>query len=134
MPSESETACQDVFSCKQCGDCCKGYGGTYVSDADIEAISAYIGVTPEHFKVKYCCLSGERLLLVQQENGFCVFWRGKMCGIHPVKPKMCRDWPFISNLLVDPSNWEKMASMCPGIRKDAPTEDVQDCVRAFHRK
>ena len=35
-----------LFECTQCGDCCKGFGGTYVSQADLETIAAFLGVSP----------------------------------------------------------------------------------------
>jgi len=121
----------EIFSCQQCGDCCKGYGGTYVSRADVEAIAAYIETDPGVFEETYCTKSGDRLVLAQQESGFCIFWKNRMCGIHPVKPKMCKAWPFIESLLAYPENWEKMASMCPGMRKGVPAEAVQKCVAAM---
>ncbi|MBW2612323.1 MAG: YkgJ family cysteine cluster protein [Deltaproteobacteria bacterium] len=135
MPCDSAAVCvyrgENIFSCKQCGDCCKGYGGTYVSRAEIESIATYIGMDPERFEKKYCTMSGGRMVLSQQESGFCVFWCDRMCDIHPVKPRMCREWPFIRSLLVDPDNWQKMASMCPGIRKEVPAEVVQECVKSM---
>ena len=134
MPSETNEVCmyqgEEIFSCQQCGDCCKGYGGTYISSADMRAIADHIGMAPEQFEKKFCDQSGGRLLLAQQENGFCVFWRDKMCGIHPVKPKMCREWPFIRSVFKEPSNWKKMASMCPGIREEVPPEVVKACVQS----
>ena len=135
MPSETNGPCmyrgEEIFSCRQCGDCCNGYGGTYVSRGDVEAIAAYIGIDPEQFAERFCSKSGDRLVLAQQENSFCIFWKERICSIHPVKPKMCRAWPFIESLLVDPENWEKMASMCPGIRQGVPAEVVQKCVKAM---
>jgi len=135
MPSDVGDACmyrgEKIFTCQQCGECCKGYGGTYVSPADVEAIAAYINVDPAHVEERYCTRSGDRLVLVQQESGFCIFWKDRICSIHPVKPKMCRAWPYIHNLLVDPTNWEKMASMCPGIRKGVPAEVVRKCVESI---
>ena len=135
MPSETCEACmyrgEAIFSCKQCGDCCKGYGGTYVSRTDVEAIAAYIGMDPARFEEKYCTTSGDRLVLVQQESGFCSFWKDRICTIHPVKPSMCREWPFIRSVLVDAGNWEKMASMCPGIRRGVPAEVVRKCVETM---
>jgi Fe-S-cluster containining protein len=132
MTSETPEAClyrgEEIFSCQRCGDCCQGYGGTYVSRTDVKAIAAYIGTNPEQFEKRYCTKSGDRLLLVQQESGFCVFWQDRMCGIHPVKPRMCKAWPYIGGLLADPENWEKMATMCPGIRKGVPAEVIQKCV------
>ncbi len=118
-----------IFDCQQCGDCCKGYGGTFVTDSDIEAISAYIGESPARFVEKYCRLSGGHPLLAQGDDGFCVFTRDKICSIHPVKPRMCKAWPFIESVLTDVSNWRIMANSCPGIKTDVPDETVIACVR-----
>lgn len=40
----------DIFECKTCGECCKGYGGTYVSEEDISNIAEYIHVTIDVLK------------------------------------------------------------------------------------
>lgn len=117
-----------VFTCRQCGDCCKGFGGTYLNEEDIRAIAAYIGTDTSVFRSAYCALSGHRYLLTQREDGYCVFW-DKICTIHPVKPRMCRRWPFIASVLKDVGNWRVMASMCPGIRADAPEDLIKDCVK-----
>jgi Fe-S-cluster containining protein len=106
-----------------CGDCCRGYGGTYVTDRDIQAIAAYIGEDPERFKTRYCQLSGSRYVLAQSENGYCVFW-DRLCQIHPVKPRMCRHWPYIAAILEDVANWRIMARDCPGIRTDFPDDVI----------
>lgn len=131
MPSDEDVEKDpDVpaFSCRQCGECCIGYGGTFVTDRDIERISAYIGVEPCGFVEKFCCLSGGRPVLAQQDDGHCVFW-DRVCTIHPVKPQMCRDWPFIGSLLIDFDNWNIMASMCPGINKKASPHRVKARVK-----
>lgn len=125
MPSKPETA--DVFSCRMCGDCCRGYGGTYVSEEDIHAIAAHVDEDPETFKSKYCRLSGSRHILIQAENGYCIFWDG-LCRIHSVKPRMCRNWPFIPAVLEDPDNWRIMGDVCPGIRTDLPDEVIRHAV------
>ena len=117
MPSESTP--DDLFQCRMCGDCCLGYGGTYVSASDIQAIADYLGEDPAHFKSRFCQLSGTRYMLAQSDNGYCVFWDG-LCRIHPVKPRMCRNWPFIAAVLEDVSNWRIMGASCPGIRTDIP--------------
>ena len=113
----------DIFECRRCGDCCNGYGGTVVSDADIRTIAAYLGMAPETIRERYCVLSGSRPVLVQQPNGYCAFW-DRLCTIHPVKPAMCRAWPFIESVLVDVANWRIMAGMCPGIHTDVPDERI----------
>lgn len=118
----------DIFKCQNCGDCCQGYGGTYVTSEDIKAISAYIKEDPSEFIAKYCQISGNRPLLAQTSKGNCIFWN-KICRIHPVKPRMCREWPFIKNVLADVTNWKIMANSCPGIRTDFPDKDIIACVQ-----
>ena len=105
---------QPLFRCTRCGDCCKGYGGTYLTELEITAISAYLGVGAGEFQQRYCVLSGHRPVLAQQSNGYCIFY-DQGCRIHSVKPRMCRQWPFIQSLLVDIANWRIMASVCPGM-------------------
>ena len=127
MPSELIDP-DALFECRQCGDCCKGYGGTYVTRKDIEAISRYIGTDIRKFVTEYCQLSGQRSVLAQRTDGYCIFW-DELCTIHPVKPLMCRRWPFVKSLLVDSKNWQIMADSCPGIRADAPVRTVEKCVK-----
>ena len=112
-----------------CGDCCRGFGGTYVNRADIIAICEYTGILPEFFVQRCCVPSGNRLVLKQKQDGYCIFWDQK-CTIHPVKPRMCKAWPFIESVLVDVGNWRVMASMCPGIRTDVSKDEILRCVRA----
>ncbi len=128
MASNEDRVCDDLFVCTLCGDCCKGYGGTYLSDDDIAAISRFIGVTPAQFIDRYTNTSGGRPLIAQGDNGYCVFW-DKVCTIHPVKPTMCRRWPFIPSVLVDVGNWHAMAASCPGMNTDLPDEQIIACVR-----
>ena len=124
MQSE-QTKPSDLFQCQQCGDCCKGYGGTFVTDPEIEAIAEFIKTDPATFKEKYCKLSGSKPLISQAESGYCIFWND-ICTIHPVKPRMCRTWPFIESVVTDTANWYAMATTCPGMKKDIP----QDIVKA----
>jgi uncharacterized protein len=116
------------FECRRCGDCCKGFGGTYLTGEDITAISRYIGSDPEKFIVRYCSVSGTKPVLAQRSDGYCIFW-DNLCTIHPVKPRMCRKWPFIESILVDANNWLIMADSCPGIHADVPADEVQKYVK-----
>jgi Fe-S-cluster containining protein len=118
----------DIFKCRQCGECCKGYGGTFVTEKEIKAIVDYLNINPEHFVDKYCQVSGGKPVLAQGRNAYCVFWDGR-CTIHPVKPRMCREWPFIKSVLVDINNWHIMAALCPGIRTDFPDSVIKKCIR-----
>lgn len=119
----------ELFNCKKCGDCCRGYGGTYVTNADIAAIAEYIESDPDTFIRDYCTLSGEKPVLKQGESGYCIFWN-RLCTIHPVKPRMCKAWPFLSSVLIDISNWHIMANSCPGINADVSADRIRKGVRA----
>ncbi len=125
--NSSKKAETPLFACRQCGDCCRGYGGTYVTDADIRRIAAHLGEDPATFKERYCQMSAGRPVLAQNEDGYCIFHR-KLCYIHPVKPRMCRRWPFIDAVLEDIQNWKIMGASCPGICIDLPDDVVREGV------
>ena len=127
MPSDS-IGSEKLFECRKCGDCCKGYGGTYITEQDIEAITRYIGSDSQGFVAQYCYLSGGKPVLAQKADGYCIFW-DKLCSIHPVKPQMCRKWPYLESILVDPGNWLIMANSCPGINADVSFCEVKQIVR-----
>jgi len=127
MPSDCIDP-EELFECRRCGDCCKGFGGTYLTAEDIDAIAHYIGSDPGEFVDRYCSLSGTKPVLAQRSDGYCIFW-DKICKIHPVKPLMCRKWPFIESILVDAENWLIMAGSCPGIHTDVPVDMVRKYVK-----
>lgn len=124
-----ELTAEDIFDCKLCGQCCKGFGGTYVTRQDIEKIAAYINADPDTFTAKYCDMSGSRPVLTLAENGSCLFFDPeKQCTIHPVKPYMCRAWPYIKAIITHPENWDIMANSCPGMKKGVPYKALQRIV------
>ena len=123
----------EFFTCTQCGECCRGYGWTFLIPEDIEKIAAYIQIYPSRFKADYCQHSGNKPVLARGKDGYCVFWN-KICTIHPVKPRLCKAWPFIGSALTDIHNWRIMASECPGIRTDITDEVVMNIVRAELRR
>ncbi|MCP4745490.1 MAG: YkgJ family cysteine cluster protein [Desulfobacteraceae bacterium] len=113
-----------LFNCTQCGQCCKGYGGTNLSPACLANIAEYLGLDPSEFESRFCVQSGNKLVLKQREDGFCIFLN-RNCSIHRVKPEMCKNWPFIGSLLVDIGNWQAMANSCPGMKNPINTKDIE---------
>jgi Fe-S-cluster containining protein len=116
-----------LFDCTQCGDCCKGFGGTYLADDDMITIANHLSISVEAFKTCYCEPSGKRFVLAQRSDGYCIFFN-QNCSIHEIKPKMCRQWPFIENLIRDIGNWRIMSSVCPGIQVDADEDRLREFV------
>ena len=132
MPSDVPPS-DALFKCRKCGECCKGYGGTYVSNSDIDRIARFIGSDPQKFIDQYCHFSGNRPVLAQREDGYCIFW-DRLCTIHPVKPLMCRKWPFLESILIDPANWLIMADSCPGIQTDVAVDTLLKFVKQMMLK
>lgn len=129
----SETRSDELFECRMCGDCCRGYGGTYVSASDIQAIAAYLQIDPSDFRDQYCRRSGSRYVIAQADNGYCIFW-DQLCRIHPVKPRMCRNWPFIAAVLKDVANWRIMGASCPGFARISPTRSLPAGLPALSKR
>jgi Fe-S-cluster containining protein len=123
------TSDTELFACRQCGDCCKGFGGTYLNETDLVAIADYLDITTSELLERYCVQSGKRSVLAQGKDGYCIFFDGN-CSIHSVKPQMCKNWPYIENVLADSVNWRIMADMCPGMKGDADLSRVVRCVRS----
>jgi len=119
---------EEFFQCRQCGDCCIGFGGTRLNKRDIQNIAQYLGISRHRLIAEYCQRVGKDLHLAQKSDGYCIFW-DRLCTIHPVKPRMCKAWPFIESVLAEPYNWQIMAGMCPGINPDVPIEPLKACVR-----
>ncbi|MBF0235258.1 MAG: YkgJ family cysteine cluster protein [Desulfamplus sp.] len=108
-----------------CGECCSGFGGTYVTDDDISRISTFINCDIVEFRAKFCSKSGSKYVLSQSQTGKCIFFEeSRQCTIHPVKPHMCRAWPFIPTVISNPENWNAMADSCPGMKKNIPHDDL----------
>ena len=130
MTQSKRVTSEDIFNCKQCGDCCTGYGGTYITPKDIKAIAEYIETDKDNFVKEYCQISLGKPVIKIGDNGKCVFFDDKtQCTIHPVKPRMCRAWPFIKNVLRAPDNWEIMSGSCPGIITGFSDSDIKNCVK-----
>ena len=124
----------DIFECKQCGQCCLGFGGTYVTPEDICRISAHIQADPDTFVSRFCDMTGAGPVLTQGPDLRCIFFSdAAQCTIHPVKPRMCRAWPFLETLVKHPENWDAMASACPGMTPSVPAADVIRIVSALRK-
>jgi Fe-S-cluster containining protein len=66
-----------------------------VSDPEISAIAAFLGLDESDFIQRFTRLRQQRdgLALIDKGNGECFFLEGKDCVINAVKPQQCRDFP-----------------------------------------
>ena len=113
-----------VFDCQQCGDCCSGRGGVHVQPQEVEAMAELLSMPVEDFCSNYVEASTTGPRLTVAANGFCVFlMEGNLCRVHPVKPFICRQWPFLPALLVNPDELEHAKGACPGINPNCTHEE-----------
>lgn len=106
-----------TFACRRSGNCCAIPGGIVrVTGAEADAIAAHLGLSPRAFASRYLQPDGERL-----KDGLgtrCVFLQDGAkagCGIYPVRPAKCRQWPFWAEVLTDPALRELVERTCPGV-------------------
>lgn len=111
-----------VFKCRQCGECCQGAGGILVTPAETLALAGYLGLTPKELAKKYLADSALGPQVAVQ-NGACVFLEGARCRVHPVKPRICREWPFLPALLAYADEFEAAKGACPGLATKGRHQD-----------
>jgi uncharacterized protein len=113
----------DRFECTQCGTCCQGEGGIYLSSEEIHNIAGFLNLSSEIFLNDFCLVKNGKIYIHVREDGYCHFSREGRCSIHGVKPSPCRQWPFFRPMLTDQTNWETARSSCPAL---APFETLED--------
>jgi Fe-S-cluster containining protein len=102
-----------AFGCTGCGSCCRGEGYVWMTPPEVEAIAAFLGITPDAFSRRYLRRVGRSTSLVEKPNHDCIFWEGG-CTVYPVRPTQCRTFPFWPENLETPGAWEAVVQHCPG--------------------
>src|SRR5262245_42706064 len=104
------------FECTACGKCCTGVPGyVWVTEAEIERMARYRGMTTERFRRQYVRRVGKRLSLVERKNGDCALLQDGKCTVYPVKPTPCSTFPFWEGPLASEEAWKETAERCEGI-------------------
>ena len=110
------------FECMQCGRCCSGPGEGYiwVTKPEIQIIADFLKISVEQLRRKFLKRVGLRTTIIEHPGTKdCILLHDiagqKKCLIYPVRPSQCRTWPFWSDNLADPNDWNKAAQKCPGI-------------------
>ncbi|MBF0495503.1 MAG: YkgJ family cysteine cluster protein [Deltaproteobacteria bacterium] len=113
-----------IFNCLQCGECCRGEGGVYFETSELTGVAEFLGMSVDRLQETCLTVRNGRLYIKTGADGLCLFNR-QVCGIHPVKPKPCRDWPFFRGNLIDPVSFEAAKNNCPGIDPEATFEEFR---------
>lgn len=110
------------FKCTECGQCCTGSPGyTWVTEEEITKIAQHMKLSTEEFSRKFVRVVGDRLALLENAINYdCVFLKDKKCQIYSVRPKQCRTFPWWTQNLKSPKDWNEAARYCEGINSHAP--------------
>jgi len=128
------------FQCKKCGTCCRTAEILVtVTDSDILRISQTLGLTAAEIlkALDFYVLESniptpiglERIpsiitergkayvALKKMENGDCIFLKDDECMIHPIRPMVCRAFPFVFNESKGELSWgfSSKKRICPGL-------------------
>ncbi|HAY20988.1 MAG TPA: YkgJ family cysteine cluster protein [Desulfobacterales bacterium] len=112
-----------VFRCQLCGECCEGRGGILPTAIEIEIIARFLKMSVRQFKETYLESTPLGLTVKNKTAGGCIFNDQGRCQIHPVKPRICRNWPFLPAILLHENEFEAAKSVCPGFDPDCRYED-----------
>lgn len=110
------------FECRRCGNCCVGVGSVVrVSDREVEALAAAVGLSPREFVERHTRLDdGARVLRDKPGVGECE-WLDRdeagltSCRVQRAKPDQCASYPFWPRLLRSRDAWEREGRSCAGI-------------------
>ncbi|CAN5714644.1 YkgJ family cysteine cluster protein [soil metagenome] len=104
------------FSCTRCGACCTGAPGyVWVNPEEIAGLAEHQGLSIEEFSGRFVRQVGRRYSLIEKPNHDCVFWDAQVgCTVYEARPEQCRTWPFWSENIESPEDWDRVRSTCPG--------------------
>ncbi len=112
-----------VFHCRQCGECCQGKGGILPSPVERGLIALYLKIPLSVLIRDYLEETPLGLAVKNKPEGGCIFQVGTRCRIHPVKPRICRDWPFLPAILLHEEEFAAAKTACAGLEPNSSHTD-----------
>lgn len=120
-----------AFSCRRCGECCRGRGGVRLNAEEAARAAAFLNMSLAEFG-RFLAPGGPPWDIECGEKQKCLFSQPDgRCRIHPVKPKICRQWPWLPGPLAVESAFLDAKAACPGLRRDLGWEEFK---AAYRRK
>jgi len=147
------------FECVKCGECCRQKELIVtVTGRDIAHLSSTLGMAaPELLRALDFYVLPENgtapkglrdipllktesgmayMALRKMESGDCIFLKDNQCMIHPIRPFVCRTFPFVFRDVAGEAKWglSSMKDICPGIgegSKVTEQELVELCIAAL---
>ena len=104
------------FRCTRCGNCCRGDGNVWVSDAETLQLASLLEMSESELRGAFTRPAADGTVLRQRANGDCVFWREQQgCTVYAARPRQCRTYPFWRANVHSPETWRAESALCPGI-------------------
>ena len=121
-----------IFKCTQCGQCCSEYC-IPVTHTDLFRVLEFLGkeITVDNIseivefiepdeevletyedvpKILLSNYANDNLVMVFQGDDYCLFFDGKGCSIYPVRPLVCRFFPFTYEFVNDDGDYSNPES------------------------
>ena len=111
------------FVCQMCSLCCTGEGGILMRPEEAEAAARELGMEVADFLDRHTRPRNGEVEVVTDGRGVCSLLGPQGCRIHAVKPRICRAWPFLPQILANPDAFEEAKLGCPGLDPEASHED-----------
>ena len=123
------------FSCRRCGDCCRGAPGyVWIDEHEIDAAARFLEISVRRFHKRYIRSVDGRYSLIEYPNGDCIFYDDG-CVIYPVRPVQCWTFPFWPEYMQSSETWSLAALRCPAVGKGnlRSCEEIDRCLKAFNK-
>jgi Fe-S-cluster containining protein len=108
------------FVCLKCGECCLGRGGVYLDRLGVADAARHLGLGFKETELTFLERDSSGLYRVGAypgPAGSCLFLKDGLCLIHPVKPPVCRAWPWFRALVTDSWAFREAQEACPGLAR-----------------
>lgn len=106
------------FECQRCGQCCGDISRKkrkiLLLKSEVKRIADIAGLREEGFAVKLPA-NGPYRYVMKKKGGKCVFLERNSCKIYPLRPLVCRTYPFSVEKTSSKDYIFKVSDECPGI-------------------
>jgi hypothetical protein len=81
-------------------------------------MAAFLGLPAAEFAARYLVDTAMGPQMATR-NGSCIMQQDELCRVHPVKPRICREWPYLKALMDHADEFAAAKEACPGLAPDA---------------
>ena len=114
------------FECQRCGQCCGDISRKkrkiLLLKSEVKRIADITGLREEGFATKLPA-NGPYRYVMKKKGGKCVFLERNSCKIYPLRPIVCRTYPFSVEKTRSKDYIFKVSDECPGVGLGSAVEE-----------